>query len=374
MQSFSGYVMDTRLPQGRVADRFSIAEGWVLATDHPEYRLSVHSIKVQAGGTASRILYLSDSNSSFTICITDPNFLKPLEQAAGHHLLGDIKGAKRGLSEIKWVIGGAFGVFVIALVALFWYRVEIVRSLAFTVPQRYEVTLGETYMKQLTITDQLDTTSQAFQIFNEKAQTVLKGIDSEVPFRVYISSDTSINAFALPGGFMVFNKGLLQAANTWEEVLGVLAHECAHVTERHIVRGMISKLGTFTILSMMFGDGSALTDLIFGVGANLEELSYSRIFEKEADLKAVDYLVKAGYNPKGMLDFFDILQSRYGNLTKIPAILSTHPPVPDRQAYIEAYLTKLGKSQQQDAKTYASYLPFKELVNQDSIPTAKEGL
>lgn len=366
--------MDTRLPQGRVADSFMIQDEWVLATAHPEYRLPIQTIKIQAGGTASRLLYLSDPNSTFTICITDPKFLRALEQAAGHHLLGDIKGAKRGLSEIKWVIGGTLGIFVVALVALFWFRVEIVRSLAFSVPQRYEVSLGETYMKQLTITDELDTTSQAFQIFNEKAQTVLKEIDSEVPFRIFISSDTSINAFALPGGFMVFNKGLLQAANTWEEVLGVLAHESAHVTERHIVRGMISKLGTFTILSMMFGDGSALTDLIFGVGANLEELSYSRIFEKEADLKAVDYLVQAGYNPKGMLDFFDILQSRYGNLTKIPAILSTHPPVPDRQAYIEAYLKKLGKSHHQDAKTYASYLPFKELIQQDSIPTTTDGL
>ena len=120
----------------------------------------------------------------------------------------------------------------------------------------------------------------------------------------FIIEADEVNAFALPGGKIVIHSGLLTRAESWEEVAGVLSHEIAHVTQRHHIRGVISKLGVFTIVSFLIGDGTAVAATISEMGGQLESLAYSRSFEKEADNKGWDFLEQANINPEGMIVFF----------------------------------------------------------------------
>jgi predicted Zn-dependent protease len=202
--------------------------------------------------------------------------------------------------------------------------------------------LGRGYIYDLGKSVGLDSTSTIHKELMEKAKPIFS--QHTKPFKIYISPDTSINAFALPGGYLVFNKGLLTKAKKWEEVLGVAAHEMAHVTLKHHSRGLVSQLGWVSLLSLFLGDAGAMTQLIMGTAGQLAQLNYSRDFESEADEKGFEYLTKANIDPQGMVDFFKILEEQYGSKQSVPQFMSTHPDTKNRiaaiQAKVNAYTSK----------------------------------
>lgn len=158
----------------------------------------------------------------------------------------------------------------------------------------------------------------------------------DTAIRVFTIADRRINAFALPGGYIGINRGLLMAAESESEMAGVMAHEIAHVTQRHIARTQeatsAASLATWAaaVLAVILGGGSS--DVVMGALAaggaiNAQrQINYTRSHELEADRLGIQTLSAAGYNPYGVVDFFSTLeqQSRlYG--TGIPEILRTHP-------------------------------------------------
>lgn len=152
----------------------------------------------------------------------------------------------------------------------------------------------------------------------------------------FMVRDRRINAFALPGGFMGFNAGLLMAADTESELAGVVAHELAHVTQRHIARTMegtrVADIATWAAVLAAIIAGSAAPDVVLGAlslgqAATLQrQINYTRNHELEADRIGIGTMMEAGFDPDGMVSFFQRLeqQSRlYGS--GMPEILRTHP-------------------------------------------------
>ena len=155
----------------------------------------------------------------------------------------------------------------------------------------------------------------------------------------YFVKDPTINAFALPGGKVIIQTGLIEHAKSWEELLGVVSHELAHVTRRHHIRGVIDNLGLYVIISYLIGDISALSGTLINMGGDLASLSNSRSFETEADETGLDYLAAAGINPAGLISFFKTLQEE--SSTKIDGYLSfmsTHPATDDRIEHLNKIL------------------------------------
>lgn len=155
-------------------------------------------------------------------------------------------------------------------------------------------------------------------------------------FDFFVVRDPQINAFAMPGGFIGIHTGLLLAAQSESEVAGVMAHEIAHVTQRHIAR-MISHQGQSQILSIaalaialiaarsnsQVGEAAAA----FGqAGVVQSQLNFTRDNEREADRVGVQLLDAAGFDPRGMTGFFERLQ-RATRLYEggAPSYLRTHP-------------------------------------------------
>jgi predicted Zn-dependent protease len=138
-------------------------------------------------------------------------------------------------------------------------------------------------------------------------------------FELMVSDATDINAFALPGGYVVVNAGLLAAAQTGEEVAAVLAHELSHVTARHSTRRLAASLGAAAALGFVLG----IVDL--GAPAytlaRLASLGYERGQEREADELGLALLERAGISPAGMATFFERMASE----PTPPELLSTHP-------------------------------------------------
>ena len=125
-----------------------------------------------------------------------------------------------------------------------------------------------------------------------------------VQFKFHILEYPEPNAFALPGGHIVVTTGLLKLADTPEELLGVIAHESAHVTQRHALRHEISGKGPVYMVQILTGGRSRALAALAYPSELLAYESFSQEYEREADSVGWNYLVAAGINPHGMIDMF----------------------------------------------------------------------
>ena len=159
--------------------------------------------------------------------------------------------------------------------------------------------------------------------------------DGEHSFEFFVVNDDAINAFALPGGYVGINSGLITATRSESELAGVLGHEIAHVTQKHIARriagtGRTSILAAAAVLAaiMLGAGGDAIPAAIMSAQgiAIQEQINYTRANEYEADRVGIQYLSRAGFDPMGMPSFFEVL-SREAALpgTRLPEFLQTHP-------------------------------------------------
>jgi Zn-dependent protease with chaperone function len=175
------------------------------------------------------------------------------------------------------------------------------------------------------------------------------GPQFQYQFRVVNASD--INAFALPGGYVYVNRGVLDQAKNEGEVAGVLAHEISHVSLRHgthqaskayAAQAGLSILGG--ILGGKVGQNTAqILNVVGGVGLNALFLKYSRDLESQADVRGAQILAASGYSPADMVSFFQTLESV--DKSKKTNWLSDHPAPPDRISRIQKEASLLRVSQ-----------------------------
>ncbi len=143
-------------------------------------------------------------------------------------------------------------------------------------------------------------------------------------FELMLVDSPEVNAFALPGGYVVVNSGLLAEAKSGEEVAAVLAHELSHVTLRHSTKRLAGSLGASAALALVLG-GVDLGAPAYTL-AHLAGLKYERDQEREADEEGRRLLMRAGISPLGMATFFERLSAS----VRPPELISTHPDPGDR--------------------------------------------
>lgn len=176
------------------------------------------------------------------------------------------------------------------------------------------------------------------------AEKIGNNSDLKVPLRVKVLRTDEINAFALPGGFLYINSGLILKAENESELAGVLAHEIAHITARHsarlMTRATIANIiyQAAQVAALIFTGGVATVGVYYalqygfyglGLALSLALLGVSRAFEVEADQLGAQYLWKAGYDPRGFVSFFDKMASEKGYIRSV-SFFRTHPPFYDR--------------------------------------------
>jgi beta-barrel assembly-enhancing protease len=163
-----------------------------------------------------------------------------------------------------------------------------------------------------------------------------------VKWQVHVIDDAkTVNAFATPGGYLYVYSGLLLAAGDAAEVAGVLSHEAGHVVARHSARQMVDALGLQAVISLALGENpGALSQLVAGVGGQGLMLANSRGDETEADEYGARYASAAGYDPQGLITFFDKLYKLEGKQPGFAKFLSDHPATPDRIAHLKQYIAE----------------------------------
>ena len=195
--------------------------------------------------------------------------------------------------------------------------------------------------------------------------------EGHVPFQFFLVKDRQINAFALPGGFVCVNAGLVLATANESELAGVMAHEIAHVTQRHIARGiraqsksaMASAAALLAAIIIGAATGSAdaaQAGVVIAQGsAAQQQLNFSRSAEYEADRVGIAYMGAAGFDPRAMPSFFDTLNRKSGGPGRVPEFLQDHPVTSNRIA---------------EAKNRADQLPHVRAVDSTGFALIRERL
>jgi predicted Zn-dependent protease len=187
-------------------------------------------------------------------------------------------------------------------------------------------------------------------------------------FYYFVVRDPVINAFAMPGGFVAIDSGLILATRNENELAGVMAHETAHVTQRHLVRGLIdqSHAGLMSTAAMLaaillgatagHGSPSGMEGAILATqGAAIQhQINYTRANEFEADRIGIGTMAAAGYDPLGMASFFEQLSRGMPSPERVNAVqfLIDHPISSDRVAEARNRAEQIGRIHHEDSLGY----------------------
>lgn len=153
--------------------------------------------------------------------------------------------------------------------------------------------------------------------------------------KIHILNKDEINAFALPGGHIIIYSGLILNSDNQEELGGVICHEIAHIRLNHVMQKLINEVGLSILISMTTGNSDL--EAIGGAAKILSSSAFDRSLEKQADIKAVDYLVKANIDPEPFANFLHKLSGKESDANKYLSWISTHPESKERAEYIIEY-------------------------------------
>ena len=235
-----------------------------------------------------------------------------------------------------------------------------------TLSPQLERRLGESIMRDIRFREPsyVDDAEISEYLANLGSRLAQASPGARQDFEFFAIRDGSINAFAMPGGFIGVHTGLISASETESELASVLAHEVAHVTQRHIARmlgqqqqmqlPMLAALAAAILLGRSRPDLASGAAVAAQAGAVQTQLSYSRDYEREADRLGLRALETAGFDPHAMATFFEKMQraSRVADDGTMPGYLRTHPVTLERIADAQNRTASLPYRQHPDSAEF----------------------
>lgn len=233
----------------------------------------------------------------------------------------------------------------LAVLLLVWQHDRAAMWAASMVSMKTEKSLGESVLKSLNPKANFLPDGEAVKTVQRIGQQLTAG--SRYQYQWYVSKDPAVNAFALPGGIVVVNSGLLKNADTPNELAAVLAHEVQHVEQRHALKNMMNSAAMATVVLVVLGDANAVVMLM---AHQLSSQYFSRQVESDADLKGVQLLHDKHIDTRGMVSFFKKLEAGFDQPkepkaskeepSEVSSWLSSHPDTLLRIQAIESYIAQ----------------------------------
>ena len=282
--------------------------------------LATDPVRVEHGGETPEVLVIEDARVIEAI------------RAAAPHRRRTFAKRGTGFFSARRAMAAVAGIIVALLVAYFWGVPILADKVAEKVPVAWEETVGRSVTAAAASFAPPCTNPAKVEALERIVQRLTAdGRGGPYTYRVSILDDSMVNAFAAPGGYIGVFRGLIDRANSAEEVAGVLAHEIQHVVLRHGTRAVLREV-PLKLLGASLGDARAIS-----VVATLGSYRYNRGDERAADRGGLRILREARISPDGLVAYFERLQTieeKSGG--SIPAYLSTHPSTASRVADLRA--------------------------------------
>jgi predicted Zn-dependent protease len=197
-----------------------------------------------------------------------------------------------------------------------------------------EIALGRGMADEVELESRLEADPIVTEYINRIGQNIVRNSDAKVPFTIKVIDSEEVNAFALPGGYMFVNTGLVLKADNEAELAGVLSHEIAHVAARHgtkqASRGQLINYASIPLIFIGGWAGYAIREAAT-LAIPMGFLQFTRSMEIQADSLGLGYLDKSGYDPVSFVDFFERIETiekkQPGAIAKL---FYTHPMTGDR--------------------------------------------
>ncbi len=199
-----------------------------------------------------------------------------------------------------------------------------------------EIAIGREFSREIEKEVKLYTDPEVVRYVDELGQALVRhSTRSNIRYYIKVVDTDEVNAFALPGGYLYVNRGLISIAGTESELLGVIGHEIGHVAGRHGAKALTRQLGLEVMIGMISGRNPTgvqrVASQLAGIGSILGMLHYSRQAEREADALAVVNLREAGYDPEGVTAFFEkLLEIKDREPGAFATLFASHPPSRER--------------------------------------------
>jgi predicted Zn-dependent protease len=204
------------------------------------------------------------------------------------------------------------------------------------VSTQQEVQMGQQYSQQINAQLPIVRDPEINRYINVLGDSIARGADNRnLEWHFYVVDSKEVNAFAVPGGFIYINRGLIERATSMDQVAGVLGHEIGHVTQRHSVEQMEkaqkANIGVTLACVLTRVCESQAAGAAINVAGTAVFARFSRNDEAEADRVGVQYVTRAGIDPRGIPEMFRILmQERQARPAGVEAWFLTHPLEEDR--------------------------------------------
>ena len=293
-----------------------------------------HLVVKWAGVDGERTLYLKNSD-----------VIRAFREAAPDHLglpFAKVAEQVRQVRHRRRLVWGVVGGVILSTVLGLWFGADVLVEIAVSrIPVEWEQKLGESAYRDFLNQQEVVKEGPGVAAVEEMTHRLTEQIQNNpYKFIVTVVKSDVVNAFALPGGYVVVFTGLMKKAESGEEVAGVLSHELNHVLQRHGLERIVKSLGLMTVVAIVFGNQQGLVGMMKQFGVELLTLKFGREQETEADLTGLQLLQRAKIDPSGMIRFFERLSEKDEGRMEW---LSTHPMSTVRAERLKTELAALPK-------------------------------
>jgi Zn-dependent protease with chaperone function len=318
------------------------------ASEAGELTVPFSTLSVSAGGLNHDQLVVKwrAGVQAYTLYLKDPDLIRSFRASTPPELTRDLEKTATKVRQVRsrqrtvWsIVLGA----VVGLALFLWLGSDLLVEFAIDrIPVEWEQKLGESAYRDFLMQQTVLKESPAVAAVNEITQRLTEQIPhNPYKFEISVVKSEIVNAFALPGGYIVVFTGLMQKAESGEEVAGVLSHELNHVLRRHGLNRIVKQIGLMAIVTIILGDQQGLIGLMKQVGVELLTLKFGRAQETEADVTGLRLLHRAKIDPSGMITFFQRLSEKEDGRVEW---LSTHPMSAGRAALLKIEMAALPKN------------------------------
>ena len=296
---------------------------------------------------SGRICFSNPDQPQWTLCTFDSGVLEQQflrAQPSTRNQIRELEGP-RELKRRLTITLSVLGAFVLVALVGSILTGMMVRALVARIPPEWEQKIGDDLIAELKKTEPIVQEPKLIAKLDRAVGPLMERLPAgKVQYKFYLLQEPMANAFALPGGHVLVTTRLLELAERPEEIAGVVAHEVAHVTQKHGFRKIISSAGPYLIFKVFLGNSAGVLPILGDSSELLIRQSFSQEYELEADEVGWQTLVTSRIDPRGLADMLRKLQNEHSKLqtsNRQVTAFSSHPATIKRLQRLDAKWNKL---------------------------------